>query len=112
MSDQTDYLLPPHWISLNNKLQRTYHTENWKSTLMVVNAIGHLAESAWHHPDLEVTYNRVVVNLSTHSENTVTDKDYALAAKIESFLQWQPALDQGVLTGPPEDPRYAYIKYD
>ena len=34
---------------------------------MVVNAIGHLAELAWHHPDLVVSYAFVEVKLMTHA---------------------------------------------
>ena len=79
---------------------------------MVVNTIGHLCEAAWHHPDLVVGYNSVLVKLSTHSAEGITDKDFALAAKIESVIAWQPGKEDGPFDGTPTDPRYAYIKYD
>ena len=46
---------------------------------MLVNAIGYLAEAAWHHPDLAVTWGKVWVKLKTHSAGGITDKDFALA---------------------------------
>jgi 4a-hydroxytetrahydrobiopterin dehydratase len=103
----------PHWYFENGWIRRKYKTSGWKSTMMVVNTVGHLAESAWHHPDLTVSYAFVVVKLTTHSARGITDKDFELAKKIEEVVQWQPALAEGsALEGTPSDPRFKYIKYD
>lgn len=103
----------PHWFLENGWIRRKYKTSGWKATLMVVNTIGHLAEAAWHHPDLTVSYAFVIVKLCTHSAKGITDKDFELAAKIESVIGWQPALEEGALEGTPnEDVRFKYIKYD
>jgi len=103
----------PHWYLENGWIRRKYRTEGWKGTLMVVNTIGHLAEAAWHHPDLTVSYAFVIVKLTTHSSKGVTERDFALARKIEDVVQWQPAREGGVLEGTPgDDPRFRYIKYD
>jgi len=67
---------------------------------MLVNAIGYLAEAAYHHPDLSVTWGRVTVKLSTHSAGGITDKDFALARQIEDVVLWRPA-EGGALTGTP-----------
>lgn len=102
----------PHWYLENGWLRRKFRTSGWKGTLMVVNAVGHLAEAAWHHPDLTVSYAFVIVKLITHTHKGVTDKDFALAKKIEEVIQWQPGLEEGPLEGTPDDPRFKYIKYD
>ncbi len=103
----------PHWFLENGWIRRKYKTSGWKATLMVVNTIGHLAESAWHHPDLTVSYAFVIVKLCTHDAKGLTDKDFELAAKIEQVISWQPALEGGALEGTPnEDARFKYIKYD
>lgn len=103
----------PHWYLENGWIRRKYKTSGWKATLMVVNSIGHLAEAAWHHPDLTVSYAFVIVKLCTHDVKGITDKDFELAAKIESVIGWQPALEGGSLTGTPnDDVRFKYIKYD
>ena len=54
-------------------IRKTFKTYSWKSTLMVVNSIGHLAESAWHHPDLQVSYAFVEVKLMNHSMKGITE---------------------------------------
>lgn len=109
----------PNWFYEGGSIRRKYKTSGWKATLMVVNTVGHLAEAAWHHPDLAVSYAFVLVKLCTHSAKGITDKDFELAAKIESVISWQPtqeALVQGrvsALDGTPNhDVRFKYIKYD
>ncbi|MEZ0317822.1 MAG: 4a-hydroxytetrahydrobiopterin dehydratase [Methylophilaceae bacterium] len=103
----------PHWFYEDGWIRRKYKTSGWKGTLMVVNTVGHLAEAAWHHPDLTVSYAFVIVKLCTHSAKGITDKDWTLAKKIEDVIQWQPGKEGGALEGTPnEDARFKYIKYD
>ena len=104
----------PHWTYEDGWIRRKYKTSGWKGTLMVVNTVGHLAEAAWHHPDLAVSYAFVVVKLVNHAAKGVTEKDFALAKKIEEVVQWQPAKEEGaVLEGTPnDDARFKYLKYD
>ena len=103
----------PHWTYEDGWIRRKYKTTGWKATLMVVNTVGHLAEAAWHHPDLAVSYAFVIVKLQNHAAKGITDKDFELARKIEDVVQWQPAKQEGsALEGTPEDPRFKYLKYD
>ena len=102
----------PAWRLEEGWIRRTYKTHSWKSTLMVINTVGHLAEAAFHHPDLTASYAWVEVRLMNHAAKGVTDKDFELARKIEVVVGWQPGKAGGALTGTPEDPRFAYIKYD
>ena len=102
----------PHWYLENGWLCRKYKTSGWKGTLMVVNAVGHLAEAAFHHPDLMVSYAFVLVRLKTHSVKGITNKDFELVGKIEEVIQWQPGKEECALEGTPEDPRFKYIHYD
>ena len=103
----------PHWRYENGWIRRKYKTHSWKGTLMAINAVGHLAEVAWHHPDLAASYAFVEVKLMTHTAKGVTDKDFELARKIEEVLCWRPDKEGGALEGTPQhDQRFAYLKYD
>src|SRR5688572_19130798 len=103
----------PKWSYENGWIRRKYKTHGWKSTLMVINAVGHLAEAAWHHPDITASYAWVEVRLKNHAAKGITDKDFALAKKIEEVIHWQPGKEGGPLEGTPaDDMRFAYIKYD
>ena len=103
----------PHWYLEDGWIRRRYKTSSWKGTLMVINTVGHLAEAAWHHPDITASYAWVEVRLMNHAAKGVTDKDFELAKKIEDVVSWQPGQLGGALEGTPaDDLRFAYIKYD
>ena len=103
----------PHWRLEDGWIKRTYKTTGWKGTLMVINTVGHLAEAAWHHPDITASYAWVEVRLLTHTAKGITGKDLALAKKIEEVVHWQPGKEGGALEGTPQgDLRFSYIKYD
>ena len=103
----------PQWTYQDGWIRRKYKTSGWKGTLMAVNVIGHLAEAAWHHPDLNVSYAFVTVKLQNHAAKGITDKDFELARKIEDVMMWNPGPDDAsALEGTPEDPRFKYLKYD
>jgi 4a-hydroxytetrahydrobiopterin dehydratase len=103
----------PHWYFENGWIRRRIKTSGWKATMMAVNTIAHLAEKAWHHPDLTVSYAFVIVKLVTHSAKGVTEKDFCLAKKIEEVVFWDAEQDSaGILSGTPDDPRFKYIKKD
>jgi 4a-hydroxytetrahydrobiopterin dehydratase len=89
----------PGWYLEDGWIRRVYKTDGWPTTLMLVNAIGYLAEAAYHHPDLSVTWGRLTVKLSTHSAGGITDKDFELARRIEDAVLWRP--QGGSLTGTP-----------
>jgi 4a-hydroxytetrahydrobiopterin dehydratase len=103
----------PRWYLEDGWIRRKYKTSGWKGTLMVVNTVGHLAEAAWHHPDLTVSYAFVTVKLMNHAAKGITEKDFALARKIEEVVMWQPGTEAGsALEGTPDDARFKYLKYD
>jgi pterin-4a-carbinolamine dehydratase len=100
----------PRWSFTNGHIERVFKTAGWKASLMAVNAVGHLAEAAWHHPDLAVSYASVTVRLMTHDADGITDKDFELARKIEEVMMWRPGRQPGsALEGTPGDERYAYV---
>jgi pterin-4a-carbinolamine dehydratase len=89
------------WSHGDKAIRRTYETDGWPITLMLVNALGFIAEAADHHPDLGVSYRRVMVTLSTHSAGGVTAKDFELAERFDEVALWRPR-PGGALTGTPD----------
>lgn len=81
------------WYLEDGWIRRYYKTDGWQATMMLVNTIGYLAEAAYHHPDLTVSWAKVWVKLKTHSAGGITDKDLELAKKIESVVLWRPDED-------------------
>ncbi len=77
-----------NWAVQEDQLYRRYDTANWRVTLMIANAIGFLAEAAYHHPRLILNYRSVEVFLTTHDAGGLTQKDFELAQKIEETVLW------------------------
>jgi 4a-hydroxytetrahydrobiopterin dehydratase len=80
----------PGWRYDSGMIRRTYKTDGWPTTLMLVNAIGFAAEAADHHPDLLVQWGSVQVSLATHSAGGITEKDFTLAGLIERTALLEP----------------------
>ena len=91
----------PGWYFEDGWIRRVYKTDGWPTTLMLVGAIGFIAEAAYHHPDLAVTWGRITVKLSTHSAGGITDKDFEVARTIEDAALWRPAAGSALGTGNP-----------
>jgi len=77
----------PGWAIVDGMLTKSYQTNGWPFTMLVVGAIAFLAESADHHPDLVVTWPQVTVKLSTHDAGGLTTKDFELARKIDQAVR-------------------------
>jgi 4a-hydroxytetrahydrobiopterin dehydratase len=88
------------WYYEDGWIRRKFNTDGWPTTLMLVNAVGYLCEAAWHHADLSVTWGKVWVKLATHSSGGITDKDFALARKIEDTALWRPEQDSALEGSP------------
>ncbi len=77
---------PEGWTQTSASLKRTIQRADFVEALGLVVEIGRLAEAADHHPDIDIRYRTVHLNLSTHSAgNTVTTKDFDLAQKINDL---------------------------
>ncbi|WP_461831982.1 4a-hydroxytetrahydrobiopterin dehydratase [Aquifex sp.] len=75
------------WELGENYIYREFNTKNWKTTVFIVNAIAGLAEARWHHPDLEVSFKKLKVKLTTHEAGGITEKDINLAREINNLVE-------------------------
>jgi 4a-hydroxytetrahydrobiopterin dehydratase len=74
----------PGWEVSSAGIRKTFTRRDFKDAMRFVNAVAELAEEANHHPDILVFgWNKVTLTLMTHSEKAVTEKDLALAGRIE-----------------------------
>jgi 4a-hydroxytetrahydrobiopterin dehydratase len=71
------------WSLDNSEITKTFESKSFNRAIGFVVQVGILADVADHHPDIGVKYNKTTIRLSTHSENGITDKDFALASNID-----------------------------
>jgi 4a-hydroxytetrahydrobiopterin dehydratase len=76
-----------NWTTENNKWVKEFEFTNFVKAVDFVNKIVPIAESADHHPDIFIhSYKKVRIELITHSEGKITEKDYKLAEEIDKIV--------------------------
>ena len=73
----------PDWKKTGAMIARTYQFKDFPAAMKFVNAVARLAERAWHHPDIDIRWNRVTLTLTTHDAGGLTKKDFGLAGKFD-----------------------------
>ena len=81
------------WTSLGNAIHKEFGFPGFGGAIAFVNRVAERAESAAHHPDIEIHFNRVFISLSTHDAGGVTEKDAVLAAEIDEAAGRNPAAE-------------------
>ena len=72
------------WAIEDNSITKQYVFRDFIQAMSFVNAVALEAEKIDHHPDILIFgWNKVKINISTHSQGGITEKDFALAKKIE-----------------------------
>ncbi len=76
----------PGWERVGHAINKTFTLDGgFMGSVGFVNRVAEPAERMNHHPDLEISWNRVTVSLSTHSEGGVTDNDLRLATEVDQL---------------------------
>jgi 4a-hydroxytetrahydrobiopterin dehydratase len=75
----------PGWTETHGKLHREYKFGDFAHAFGFMATAAPLIEKADHHPEWSNVYNRVVVDLWTHSAGGITQKDVNLAHVLESI---------------------------
>jgi 4a-hydroxytetrahydrobiopterin dehydratase len=73
----------PEWTREGDAIKRSFELADFVGSVDFVNRLTPVAEEMNHHPDLSISWNRVAVSLSTHSQGGLTDSDFALAEQLD-----------------------------
>lgn len=74
-----------NWERQGDVLVRVIERGNFAEAMELVNGVAQLAEGANHHPDIHISWNKVTLELSTHSAGGITQNDLDLAAAIDGL---------------------------
>jgi 4a-hydroxytetrahydrobiopterin dehydratase len=73
------------WTVEGSKLRSQRTFKDFLQAMEFVNKLVEPAESAGHHPDIEISYNKVRITLTTHDAGGLTQKDFELAKEISQI---------------------------
>jgi 4a-hydroxytetrahydrobiopterin dehydratase len=70
------------WQRDGDAIRRQFEFDDFKGSVDFVNRLTAEAEAMNHHPDLAISWNKVTVSITTHSEGGLTENDFELAGRI------------------------------
>ena len=70
------------WKIKDNKIIKEVKFKNFRENMIFVNKVAEIAEQEQHHPDLQISYNKLKITLTTHAIKGLSENDFILAAKI------------------------------
>lgn len=73
------------WTVQNSRLRKTYRFKNFAEALAFTNKVGALAEQQQHHPDIFLSWGKVIIELYTHKIKGLHENDFILAAKVDAM---------------------------
>ncbi|HET6517296.1 MAG TPA: 4a-hydroxytetrahydrobiopterin dehydratase [Nitrosopumilaceae archaeon] len=76
----------PSWKLNGKKIQREFVFKNFEESMKFVNKVAKIAESEGHHPDIHIHWNKVLLELWTHSMNGLSENDFIVASKINNII--------------------------
>jgi 4a-hydroxytetrahydrobiopterin dehydratase len=77
--------LVPNWKLQGMAIVRTFEFKDFPAAIKFVEIIAALAEEAWHHPDIDIRWNKVTLALTTHDAGGLTEKDFKLARQFDQL---------------------------
>jgi 4a-hydroxytetrahydrobiopterin dehydratase len=75
----------PNWKKKGSNITRTFQFKDFPAAIKFVNAIAKPSEKAYHHPDIDIRWNKVTLALSTHDAGGLTAKDFSMAKQFDGL---------------------------
>jgi 4a-hydroxytetrahydrobiopterin dehydratase len=75
----------PRWKLEGKEIVRHYEFPDFAAAMVFVNQVAEKAETAGHHPDIDIRYNKVRLALVSHDKGGLTKRDLTMAEKIDSL---------------------------
>jgi 4a-hydroxytetrahydrobiopterin dehydratase len=74
-----------HWSLVDGKLHRELKFDDFVAAFGFMSRVALVAEAMGHHPEWFNVYNTVRIDLATHDVGGISEKDFALAGKIDAL---------------------------
>lgn len=75
----------PGWTRQGIAIERKYEFKDFVEAMKFVNKVAAAAEAAGHHPDIQIVYNKVTLQLTSHDSGGVTQRDVKMATTLNGI---------------------------
>lgn len=76
-----------NWKLVHGEIVRELEFKDFAAAMKFVNQVAEKAETAGHHPDIDIRYNKVRLALVSHDAGGITEKDFTMAGSIEAIAR-------------------------
>jgi 4a-hydroxytetrahydrobiopterin dehydratase len=73
------------WERDGDAITKTFENGDFVGSVRFIDSLVEPAESMNHHPDLEMSWDKVKVSITNHAEGGLTEADFELAKKIDAL---------------------------
>ena len=73
------------WSYEDGQITRSFSFDTFMDGITFVGKVAEAAESADHHPDIDIRYSTIAISVSSHDVGGITDRDFDLARTITAF---------------------------
>ena len=77
--------LAPQWLRQGDVISRTFQFKDFPAAVKFVDVVAVAAEQAWHHPDIDIRWNKVTLALTTHDAGGLTQTDFDLSREFDQL---------------------------
>ncbi|HLX71003.1 MAG TPA: 4a-hydroxytetrahydrobiopterin dehydratase [Verrucomicrobiae bacterium] len=75
----------PAWKQEDSSITRTFEFKDFPAAIKFVDELAKVAEKEWHHPDIDIRWNKVRLVLSSHEAGGLTEMDFNLAKRFDAL---------------------------
>lgn len=76
----------PEQVQFGARISKEYKFKDFIGAINFVNKVAEIAEEEGHHPDIQIHYNKVLLELFTHAIDGLSENDFIVAAKIDGSM--------------------------
>lgn len=81
-----ELLLLPKWKVIGKDLVRQHSFKDFETTWSFLNKVAMRSHLWGHHPNINTTYNKIEIRLTTHDVSGISDIDIKMARRFEKYL--------------------------
>lgn len=74
------------WERDGGSIEKVFEFDDFSTAIKFVNDVAKMADRWDHHPDIDIRYNKVRLNITTHSEGGLMPRDFDMAGEIEQTI--------------------------
>ncbi|PSP51998.1 4a-hydroxytetrahydrobiopterin dehydratase [Halobacteriales archaeon QH_3_68_24] len=83
--EEIEAQLPENWDREGDEIVRTYEFDAYLDGVGFAAGAGGVAQDAFHHPEITISWREVEVRLTTHDAGGITEKDIDLAERFDDL---------------------------